>query len=118
MAHLLVIEDDDTVRGLIRKMLEKAGHEVSEASDGEEGVRLFRQKAPDLVITDVPLPKKDGLEVIQQLRNEFPEVKIIVITTHVLQILSRALQLGARYAFTKPFRMKKFLAAVEEVLAE
>ena len=112
------LEDYDTVRGLIWVMLENAGHEVLEASDGEEGVRLYRQKYPDLVITDVPLPKKDGPEMMQELRNAFPDIKFIVITIHVLPILAKALQLGARYAFTKPFRIQKFLSAVEEILAE
>ena len=80
LANVLVIEDDELIRKLCRDILEKSGHRVVEASDGEDGVRLLEQGSVDLIITDIFLPKKDGIEIIREIRREFPNLKIIAIT--------------------------------------
>ena len=69
MARILVIDDDSMIRDLLREMLEQDGHDVVEAEDGEEGVRISHQARADLVITDLFLPPRGGLAVIQQLRS-------------------------------------------------
>ena len=116
VARILVIEDDEAVRLLLKDMLEIAGHNVLTAEDGEKGLELFFSDPADLVITDVWMPGKDGLEVIQQLREAHPATRIIVITSYELDVLSSAGALGVAYIFIKPFRMGIFLQAVADTL--
>ena len=76
MALILIIDDDDQIRDVIRRMLEPAGHEVVEAVDGADGIRIYRERPADLIITDLIMPKKEGVELIMELKMEFPDVKI------------------------------------------
>src|SRR5437762_7182307 len=80
MARILVIDDDAQVRGAVRRVLERAGHTVVDVADGEAGIRAHRERPTDLIITDIFMPEQDGIETIQQLRREFPRVKIIAIS--------------------------------------
>lgn len=116
MARILIIDDDDPTRLVLRAILEQADHEVLEASDGLEGVQRFREEAPDLVITDILMPEKEGLETIQELRRDFPEIKIIAISGSGANYLSWAEEFGALRTFFKPFDRKKILAAVQELV--
>ena len=75
VARILVIDDDEPVRVSLRRALGMAGYEVVEATNGDEGVRLHREEPFDLVITDILMPEKDGLEVIRELRRDFHAVK-------------------------------------------
>ena len=120
MPLILVIDDDVQIRALLRQMLERAGHEVMDAPDGDEGITLYRENPADLVITDIIMPKKEGLETIIDLRAEFPEVKIIAIsgggTIGPSSYLQVAEGFGAIRIFTKPFKMEELLAAIQELL--
>ena len=116
-SRILVIEDHHLVRELLSEMMESCGYEVVEALGGDEGIWLYRREPTDLVITDV-LMNKNGLEVIRELRSEFPDVKIIAITAHDPDLLSIARELGARLTFEKPFDPEAFLKAVKELLEE
>lgn len=80
MACILVVEDDDFVRFTLRKLLERAGYQVVEATNGDEAIDFFRDSKPDLVITDIVMPKKGGCELIPELRQENPAQKIIAIS--------------------------------------
>jgi DNA-binding response OmpR family regulator len=120
MGHILVIEDEAQMRKLLRQVLEDAGYEVEEASNGLEGIRLYRENPADLIITDMIMPKKEGMETILDLKLEFPDVKIIAISgggrigpEPYLQI---AEGLGAERVFMKPFDIKELLAAVKEIM--
>ncbi|MFH1122188.1 MAG: response regulator, partial [Pseudomonadota bacterium] len=77
MAKVLVIEDDDQIRLILREVLEEEGYDVVEARDGREGVRSYLESSPDLVITDMVMPQKDGIQTIADLQGIYPEVKII-----------------------------------------
>src|ERR1700736_5617015 len=77
--HILLIEDNDALRPLLRKSLETAGHEVAEARHGAEGLRLYRERPADVVVCDLFMPEKDGLETIRELRAS-GDVKIIAIS--------------------------------------
>ena len=120
MARILVIDDEKSIRMLLRKVLERAGHQVTEASDGEEGIALYRQAPADLVITDVFMPKKDGVETIADLRRDDPEVKIIAMTAHGeregYNFLRVAEALGAAHTLGKPFAVDDVLNAVKTLL--
>ena len=120
MASILVIEDDVYVMGMLRQVLEREGHEVTAALNGSEGLACYRERPADLVITDMIMPGKGGMETIMELRRFFPEVKLIAISgggrvgaeTH----LKVAGQLGALTTFTKPVRLNSLLRAVHQIL--
>ena len=80
MARILIIDDDSLVRDALVLMLEHEGHEVMEAANGREAIRIIREWQPDLVITDIIMPETDGFETIRELRNTAAELKIIAIS--------------------------------------
>ena len=80
MVTVLVIDDDAPVRAVVRSALGSAGYEVMEASNGREGLALFLQRPPDLVIADIHMPELNGLDVIMELTREFLDVKVIAIS--------------------------------------
>ena len=120
MALILIIDDDNQFRAMLREMLERTGYKVVEASNGKEGIKLYREKATDLIITDLIMPEKEGIETIMELRRDFPDVKIIAISgggrLDPEQYLSMAKGFGARYTFVKPVEREELLQAVEELL--
>ncbi len=120
MATILVIDDDVQILWVIRKMLEQAGHTVITAADGEIGLKLYHDSPTDLIITDMIMPNKSGINMISDLVHDFPEVKIIAISgggaIEAERYLNLARNLGARRTLTKPFSMQDLLAMVEEVL--
>jgi CheY-like chemotaxis protein len=118
--RILVIDDDDQVRMLVRNMLERAGYEVASASDGDVGMQLMRQQPFDLVITDLYMPNKEGLETIVELKREFPHAQIIAISggnpSAGMDYLEVAAKLGARKVLAKPIERETLLASVGELL--
>jgi len=80
MATILVIDDQEPIRVLLRTALEEAGHEILEASNGRLGLALYRASAADLIITDIVMPEMDGLEMMVDLTRSFLNVKVIVIS--------------------------------------
>jgi CheY-like chemotaxis protein len=116
-ARILVVDDEDEVRLSLRRMLESAGYEVLEASDGQEAMKVCRSRPLDLVITDIFMPGQEGMETIQALRREFPSVKIIAITGKASEVyLKTARLLGAQATLQKPLRLDPLLEAVRAVL--
>jgi len=120
MARILVIEDVDEVRWMIRRTLEAQGYEVVEASGGIEGVELFREKPTDLIVTDILMPDKEGIEIIRELSSEFPDVKIIAISgggkMGPYDYLELAKKFGASRTLAKPFGVKELIKIVQELL--
>jgi CheY-like chemotaxis protein len=123
MKRILVIDDDEQMRLLLCKMLSQSGYDVIDASDGREGIELFYQQRPDLVITDIFMPEKEGLQVIRELRKGCPDVKIIAISGGGSKIgkfpaLPLAEQLGAMSVLAKPFLRKELVEMVRKTLGE
>lgn len=120
LSKILIIDDEDIARRMFRIMLEREGHEVAEASNGNEGLERIRDFKADLVITDIVMPEKEGIETIKDLRKEFPEVKIIAISGGGRitpdAYLEVAESMGADASFEKPIRREKLVKAVEELL--
>lgn len=120
MALILIIDDDTEIREVLRQILERAGYEVMEASDGREGLNLYRERQADLIITDIVMPRKDGLETITDLRIEFPGSKIIAISgggrLDPKPYLELAEGFGADRLLTKPFGHEELLEAVQDLL--
>jgi CheY-like chemotaxis protein len=120
MAKILVFDDEPSILLMIKKMLEKAGHEVDIALNGREGMELLEKNKPDLVITDIIMPEKEGLETIMTLRKRYPEIKIIAISgggrIGPEGYLPSAKHLGADMVFQKPLVQKEFMEAVALLL--
>ncbi|MFP5212368.1 MAG: response regulator [Acidobacteriota bacterium] len=120
MKRILVIDDDKHVRQMLRLMLEHADYSVADASDGEVGLRLYREAPFDLIITDIFMPEKEGLETIRELKKDYPDVRIIAISgggsTGKFSYLPLAKSFGALRTISKPFRKQEILAAVRDVL--
>ena len=114
-AHILVIDDDHGVRLMLRSLLEAAGYQIVEAVDGKKGLMQLRERPADLVITDIVMPKMEGLETIREIKRGFPDVRIIVVSGSP-GYLPRALEAGADRAFPKPFSRDELLCAVEGLL--
>ena len=122
MASILIIDDEPQIRSMLRLMLERDGYEVIEAPDGIEGIRAYRQKPADLIITDLIMPNKDGIGMIIELQKEFPDVKIIAMSGGGLNkpegYLKGAKKLGAACTLTKPIDREKMLRAVKNIIKD
>ena len=118
--RILVIDDDDQMRILLRKVMAWAGYEVVEAEDGREGMQKQRHQPADLVITDLIMPEQEGLETIGLLRKEYPQTRIIAISgggrIGPEAYLPAAQELGADRVFSKPFDVRELAGAVRELL--
>jgi CheY-like chemotaxis protein len=119
---ILLIEDIQVERKIIRHWLEQDGHSVYEAADGGEGVQLFRTYRPDLVITDIVMPGKEGLETMTELRQEDPGVNIFAVSgagrKEPGEYLKLARGLGALRTFVKPIDRADFTRAVSDLEKE
>jgi two-component system, chemotaxis family, chemotaxis protein CheY len=121
VALILVIDDDARVRRTMVRVLTGAGHSVIEAEEGQKGIVLLCEEKPDLVITDLVMPGKDGIETIREIREISPEMKIVAISgTHAGAdgglYLRAAEKLGADAILPKPFRAPEVLGTVERLL--
>lgn len=118
---ILIIDDDEQIRILLRQVMEWGGHEVIEAADGREGMLLQRKQQADLVITDLIMPEQEGLETITLLKKEYPLVKIIAISGGGRigpdAYLPAAQELGADRVFSKPFDVRELATTVRELFA-
>lgn len=119
--RILVTDDDETVRQATLDILRHEGYEVAGARDGYELLRAYRDQAADLVLCDLFMPGKDGLEVIGELLRNFPQARIIAMSgggdIGVLSVLQMARILGAKDILAKPFGREKLLEMVKRVLA-
>ncbi len=118
--RILVIDDDPQIRALLKCFFEREGYEVAEGSNGQEGLLVYREKPADLVVTDLIMPEREGIETIIEFRREFPGVKIIAISGGGFigpeEYLCLAQKFGAERTFAKPFMLNEVLMAVQELL--
>jgi DNA-binding response OmpR family regulator len=116
------MDDDAPLRGALRVALEAAGYEVLEAGDGDAGLRLQREQGAALVLVDIFMPQRDGLEVIRALRAETPQTKIVAMSgggqTGQIEVLRAAAAFGAARILLKPFAPRDLLTAIRELLGE
>jgi DNA-binding response OmpR family regulator len=119
---ILVVEDDPTMRAMVGMLLETAGHKAISIASALEAGEILERDPVDLIITDVVMPKKDGLEFIQEVRTKWPTLPIIAVSgggDHLAgtYCLKTARALGAAATLAKPFSDKVLLATVDEVMA-
>jgi DNA-binding response OmpR family regulator len=116
VSQVLVVDDENDIRGLVRELLERAGYDVLEAPDGTEGLRLFYAERPDLVVLDVSMPGLTGWEVLERIR-EMSEAPVIMLTANADELDKvRGLRAGADDYVTKPFGRQEFLARIDAQL--
>ncbi|MBU0483762.1 MAG: response regulator [Proteobacteria bacterium] len=122
MAYILVIDDDYQFRKLMNIVLTQEGHEVAAASDGYVGLAMCLDHLPDVVVTDMIMPNKEGLGTIIDLKKEYPNLKIIAVSgggcSHGSEdYLELAEKHGADFCFSKPFKAKDLVSVVGEMVA-
>ena len=121
-AHILVIDDDPLVRLIGSQMLTQAGYRVSVAEDGDDGIKQIAARPFDLVVTDLIMPNKEGVETIREIKERWPETPVIAISSggqlDVGFYLPLAKAMGAAAVLQKPLRTETCLPLVEETLAQ
>jgi len=122
MARVLIIDDDVTLRQALTKHLERAGHEVRQAADGDAGIRAYERHAADVVIVDIFMPGQGGLQTIGRLRREWPAVKIVAMSgvksAGAIDVGQHAVALGADRFITKPFEAAVLVTLVSALLGD
>ena len=119
MATILIIDDEPQMRLLVARVLRSAGHDVTEAKNGAEGLEVFRAMRQELVITDLFMPETEGIETLRELRQMAPEVRVIVMSggyaSATVMYLDMATKLGADGTLEKPFLPSALLKMVGEL---
>ena len=122
MANILLIDDDDEFRPLLHAALKSKRHTVYEANNGVAGLKSLRSHPTDLVLCDIMMPDKDGLETVRDIRRLYRDLKIVSMSAtepvHGVDYLEFAKEFGADATIKKPFKIKAFIELVESVLAK
>lgn len=120
MAKILLVEDDDLVRDMLTQVLERASHIVFGASNGEEASEYLQREKPDLMVTDIIMPKKSGITLISEVKNRHPDLEIIAISgggrLDPTGYLDLSESLGASVSFEKPIDNTALLMAIDLLL--
>lgn len=120
--RILVIDDNTTTRFILSKALTAEGYDVAIASNGDEGLKLFYENPAKLVITDIMMPEKNGVEVIVKLKEDFPDIRIIAISGGTPEkgndLLRMTKILGAKSTLKKPLEKETLLKAVKDALQD
>lgn len=132
MAKIIIIDDEEDVRGVLKQVLQRAGYDVSVAAGGEEGIEILQKEGADLVITDIIMPGIDGVATVKKIREKFRNTRILVISgggyvppmeyepdaISTTAFLTSAIDAGADRTLTKPFERQELIGVVEELLAQ
>ena len=120
MAKILLVEDDDLVRDMLMQILERAKHEVTCVTNGEEATQCLQKFEPDIMVTDIIMPKKSGITLISEVKNRHPEMEIIAISgggrLDPTGYLDLSESLGASVSFEKPIDNTALLMAIDLLL--
>jgi DNA-binding NtrC family response regulator len=120
MARIIVIDDQEPIRRIVRRALENEKHQVFEADDGEAGMKLLHSEPVDVVITDIFMPGWDGIQTLREIRKRYPAVKVIAMSggdsTGMLDLRKDAELLGAVKSLQKPFTAREIVELVRAVL--
>ncbi|MCK5706783.1 MAG: response regulator [Candidatus Aureabacteria bacterium] len=119
MAKILIVDDSFTTRKFIAHILKKSGFEIVEADNGESGLKSVKEEKPDLVILDIVMPEKEGIDTILVLKNTLPDLPIIAISGSSINdtYLSSAKKFGANAVLAKPFEESELIETIKEVMA-
>jgi len=120
VARVLLIDDDAQFRRYVATLLKRHKHEVIEAADGQQGISLLKSHAIDLMLTDIVMPEKEGVETICEVRKLHPGIKIIAMSgspSSITSYLPAAKKLGADMTLTKPFAPEQLFAALDTLVS-
>ncbi|GBC62334.1 response regulator [Desulfonema ishimotonii] len=121
MARILIIDDEPQIRNMLKQMVERAGYDAEIAENGRDGLKLNAENPADLIITDIFMPEKEGIETIMALRKDHPDTKIIAISgggcKGQVNYLKVAKSLGAMRTLNKPIERHRLLETIQELLA-
>lgn len=122
MANILIVDDEKALRQGLVYVLVRLGHTVHEADDGQQALRMVAEQVPDLIITDLFMPEKDGIEIVREMRSLHPQLPLIAMTGGIQgdtdTFLKMAKRLGVDATLSKPFSIQEFRAIVEKVLGK
>jgi DNA-binding NtrC family response regulator len=119
MAQVLIIDDHDSMREGLELLLRRRGHRTYSAEGGERGLALLEDQGADLVITDLKMAKMDGIQVLEKVRERFPDTEVLVITAYgTIEKAVEAMKLGAADFITKPFSSEEFGVKIDRLLNE
>lgn len=114
---ILVVDDEDIVRTSCNRALTPEGYEVKMARNGSDGIRMIGEEKFDIVLTDLKMPDMDGIEVLKRIKQEWPEIEVIIITGYqTVDTAVKAIKLGAYDYIEKPFTPDALIAAVTKAL--
>ena len=117
MAKILIIDDEESACEFIKSYLEKRGYEIAVALTGNEGLAAYPRENPDLVLLDLGLPDMDGREILKEIKEKMPKIKVMVISAYKEEpIRDELAKLGADYFLGKPSPLPKLYEAVQEIL--
>jgi CheY-like chemotaxis protein len=120
MAHILIIDDDVGVRGVLKAILERAGHEVAAGGDGAEGLQLAHERRPDLVLLDIEMPGMNGFDVCSLMKTDtaLRMIPVVIMTGRpIAGIPGRARAVGAVDLLSKPFERESLIRKIGAYLA-
>lgn len=124
MLKIVVVDDEKIIRTLLNEILSKAGHEVFVTGTADEALDIIKERSPDMLITDIFMPEKTGLELIMEVRTNFPSIKVIAISGDSISragghrdCLKLAETLGCELILEKPFTRNEVIAAIEKISA-
>ncbi len=122
MKSVLVVDDEPGMREMVKQLLLNEGYHVLEASNGKHAMEFLKNESPELVITDIIMEEMDGVEIIMEIRENYPDVKIIAMSggskISSEDYLESASDLGADRIFNKPFSLSEMLIAIKELIEE
>ncbi|GGE28598.1 sporulation initiation phosphotransferase F [Pullulanibacillus camelliae] len=114
---ILIVDDQFGIRILLNEIFEKEGYQTFQAANGVNALQIVKKEAPDLVILDMKIPGMDGLEILKRIKQDNPEIKVIIMTAYgELDMIQEAIDHGALTHFAKPFDIDEVIAAVKEEL--
>lgn len=117
--RILVVDDEPQIRSMLREALTRSGYDVSEAADGKQAIETLRREAFDVVIADILMPEKDGLEIIMYLQRESPLTKCVAISSPSNRVFLQSAQLlGATRVVEKPFTASEIERAIHDILED
>jgi YesN/AraC family two-component response regulator len=122
MKKILIIDDEASFLKMLKKLFEKNGYEVIGARDGNQGIKLFKEHSPDIIITDLIMPGKEGLETIREIKALNASIKIIAMSGGGVgnpeMYLEIAKKFGAQHSFRKPINNETLLLTVKKLLSD
>jgi CheY-like chemotaxis protein len=113
--RILVVDDEHDVQDVLIHILQERGYDVRAADDGNQALAAAKRRAPDIVLLDILMPDKDGLETILQLHREFPKIIIVAMSGASFDFLSAAQKFGAHHTIRKPIRPRELVALLEQI---